>query len=99
MLCDRRGGYNRPPTGPIARFLNAKEIDMRKLCGAVALVLFLLATQSTLLAQAASKPLTLTEKPTVLGKLAESKDKVRPRKKPLKKVGAKKKIAPKKAKR
>jgi hypothetical protein len=31
--------------------------------------------------------------------LAESKDKVRPRKKPLKKVGAKKKIAPKKAKK
>ena len=31
--------------------------------------------------------------------LAENKDKVRPRKKPLKKVGAKKKIAPKKAKR
>jgi hypothetical protein len=30
--------------------------------------------------------------------LAENKDKVKPRKKPLKKVGAKKKIAPKKAK-
>src|ERR1041385_457670 len=31
--------------------------------------------------------------------LAENKDKVKPRKKPLKKVGAKKKIAPKKAKK
>src|SRR6184192_3401470 len=47
---------------------------MRKTIGAVALALFLLATQNHVFAQATPKPLTLTEKATVLGKLIESKD-------------------------
>src|SRR4051794_26497892 len=45
---------------------------MRKLIGAVALALFLLATQKPLHAQQA-KPI-LAEKATVLGKLTDSKD-------------------------
>src|SRR5215208_5534251 len=47
---------------------------MRKLIGAVALALFLLATQQPLSAQETFKPLTLTEKATVIGKLSDSKD-------------------------
>src|SRR6266850_1172274 len=47
---------------------------MRKLTGAVALALFLLATHKPLYGQETPKQLTLTEKATVLGKLAESKD-------------------------
>jgi WD40 repeat protein len=47
---------------------------MRKIIGAVALALFLFATQQPLSAQDNSKPLTLTEKATLLGKLTDSKD-------------------------
>src|SRR5882762_491298 len=47
---------------------------MRKLTGAVALALFLLATHKPLYGQETAKQLTLTEKATVLGKLAEGKD-------------------------
>src|ERR1051325_5056 len=53
---------------------DAKEIDMRKLIGAMALALFLLASSNRLAAQDTSKKLTLSEKETPIGKLVESKD-------------------------
>src|SRR5207245_7355545 len=59
---------------PRSSQLNAKEIDMRKLIGAVALALFLLATSTPVFAQETAKKVTLGEKETLLGKLADSKD-------------------------
>ena len=47
---------------------------MRKLIGAVALALFLLASSKPLAAQETSKKLSLSEKETPIGKLVESKD-------------------------
>src|SRR5437867_4015971 len=70
MLCNRpsRPHYRGSPHNTI---LNAKEIDMRKLSWAVALALFLVATQKPLSAQVTPKAFTLSEKATVLGKLPE----------------------------